>query len=338
MQALELCNLGDLQLTDRPCPTLSDDDVLIKTAVTTICTSDLNDIYRNPFHAPFPRILGHEAAGVVTEIGHSVKNVSIGQNVAVHPVIPCQKCQTCRRGLGHLCSKMGHLGLNWDGTFAEFFRIRSDRVRPVGSEVDATVAALLEPVAVCMQSINRGRVVSGERVLILGDGPFGILTSRLATRLGAEVTIVGQHPFRLQRAHAKTAICEKDDREIQTNLLKLCGSAFDVAILCVASSSATNTAIACLRERGRLVVFSAFDGPVQVDLFRVHVNELEIVGACNDEDCIDTAASLLNQPELRLQELITHTLPLQEFRRGFDLVANGKEEALKVAFDLRETR
>src|SRR5258706_3703165 len=110
MQALQMRGLGELVLTELPLPVPGSRDLLIRTLATTICTSDLHDLDRNPFNIRLPRVLGHEASGVVVAHGAEVNDLAPGTRVAVHPVVPCGECSECARGFGHLCSCMGHLG------------------------------------------------------------------------------------------------------------------------------------------------------------------------------------------------------------------------------------
>jgi threonine dehydrogenase-like Zn-dependent dehydrogenase len=137
MRALQLQAIDRLVEVELSVPEPKPDEVLVRTVATTICTSELNDIAHNPFGIALPRVMGHEGAGVVAAVGESVSQFRVGDRVAAHPVIPCRTCENCRRGLGHLCSNLGHLGLDRDGTFAEFFCIRADRARrlPAGNGI-----------------------------------------------------------------------------------------------------------------------------------------------------------------------------------------------------------
>jgi len=115
------------------------------------------------------------------------------------------------------------------------------------------------------------------------------------------------------------------------------GLGVDAAVLCVASQSALDTCVASLRARGRLVVFSPIAGRPKVDLFRLLIKELEILGACNDEDYLDRALALLADGRLALNNLVTHRIPFAQWERAFELAAYGKDEALKVAMVFGET-
>jgi len=320
MQALQLCGLEELALVTLPVPAPGPRDVLIRTLAATICTSDLHDLARNPFGITLPRVLGHEAAGVVAACGAEARELAPGTRVAVHPVVPCGACTECARGFGHLCSRMGHLGHDRNGAFAEYFVQRADRVRRLPDSVPATVGALLEPVAVCLQAIARAGAIHGRDVLVAGDGPFGNIIARLASKNGARrVVVLGREQFRLQKI-----------RDAETTHVAPIGS-MDAAILAVSSAEAAATCLAALRPRGRLVIFSALPQAAALDLVSLHLRELEIVGACNDEERLDDALACLSDPALALHEIITHALPFVQWQEAFALARHGHDRALKVA-------
>ncbi|MGV8878090.1 MAG: zinc-dependent alcohol dehydrogenase [Sphingobacteriaceae bacterium] len=320
MQALQLRGLNQLVQVKVPVPTPGEDEVLIQTKAATICTSDLHDLKSNPFCIKYPIIMGHEAAGVIVQGGAGVKNLSPGMRVASHPVIPCGACEECRRGFDHICTNMSHLGIDKDGCFAEYYVQRADRVRAIPNDVSFDKGALLEPVAVCLQAISRSGDIKGKTVLIAGDGPFGNIIARLANRAGAaRVLVSGREPFRLSKIPGVEVLEYVPLKSV------------DVAILAVSAAEAMATCLNALRPRGRLVIFSTLMAPVKVDLFAVHVSELEIVGACNDENKIDESLLCLADPALALDELITHHIPFANWEEAFTLARDQHDQTLKVA-------
>lgn len=338
MRALQLFEPGRLREAHLPIPQPGPEEVLIRTSSTTICTSDLNDIAHNPFGIALPRVLGHEGAGTVEAVGEQVQGLRPGDAVAAHPVIPCRLCGNCRRGLEHLCGRMGHLGLDRDGTFAEYFCIRADRVRLLPDRTCLPFASLLEPVAVCLEAVERGRVQPGDTVLIVGDGPFGILIARLALRHHpGRVILVGRHSFRLRQAPGALIIHEKQTPNIREAVWEATnGQGADAALMAAGTQAALDLCLASLRARGRAVIFSAIQGPATFDLFRVHTQELDILGACNDLNMIDSALACLLDPYLKLSSLVTHQLPFDQWERAFELARHGKDEVLKVSLSFRE--
>ena len=335
MKALMLKAIHQLELVDLPVPEIQPEELLIRTRATTICTSDVNDIRENPFRIHLPVVIGHEGAGTVAAVGAKVRGFHLGQRVATHPVHPCGKCQSCREGLGHLCLNMGHFGFNLPGTMAEYYRVRQDRARPIPDTVPFRVAVLAEPVCVCLEALAQAKLLPGSSLLILGDGPFGLLMSRLAARQSlGRVVLAGQIDFRLAFTHSAVCLRIRDTPDPVKLLLDANeGAGYDAVILAVGSCRAMTDGMKCLKPRGRMVVFSALPGETPVDLFNVHLKELEIVGACSDRDMLDQAVMLLSDPTLALHELVTHQFRLEEYRQAFDLAEHGKNQAVKIAFE-----
>jgi threonine dehydrogenase-like Zn-dependent dehydrogenase len=333
MKALRLEHVGRLALVDMEPPAVRDRDVLIRTGACVICTSDLKDIAENPFHLPLPIVLGHEAAGTVVAKGSQVRRVQVGDRVAVHPVHPCGECVPCRDGLGHLCRNLEHLGLNMQGAFAEYCLAREDRIRIVPQNCDWSVAALLEPVCVCLEALNQARLLPGERLAILGDGPFGVIMGRLARLRGlAQVVLAGHHDFRLSMSNCDATLNTSRSQNAVDDIQRLAdGQGYDAAIATVGSASVVKLGLDLLKPKGRLVLFAPISGETPIDFAKVVLNELEILGSNNDRDLIDEAASLLAQPQLAWHEIVTHKFPLERFEEAFATARSGKAQALKVA-------
>jgi len=338
MKALQLQAIHQVALIEADVPPIQADEILVRTGAAVICTSDLNDIRENPFGIPLPVVFGHEGAGTVAAVGASVTGFKPGDTVATHPVHPCGACPNCRRGYAHLCTRMGHFGIDRPGTFAQYYPVRCDRARVIDPAIPFTQAALAEPVSVCLEAIQQARLpASGSRLLILGDGPFGAMMSRLTSRLaGVKTVIAGWEDFRLVFARGvrvNTAGLEDPFERLQA---ETGGEGYDAAILAVGSPAAASLGLRLLRAKGRLVIFSAIPGASPVDLFDVHVRELEIVGACNDQERFDQAVSLLADPGLALGDLVTHCFPLDAYTEALDLAEHGKDRAMKVAFTFEE--
>ena len=320
MKAIQLKEPRKMVLTELPVPKPKSNEVLIKTKAATICTSDLHDIESNPFKIKLPNVLGHEGAGVIVECGENVKNFIPGMRVATHPVVPCGICEECRRGLEHLCSNMGHLGIDRLGTYAEYFIQREDRVRQIPDDMSFPLGSLLEPVANSLQAISRAGNIAFKKVLVVGDGPFGNIIARLAVKAGAaKVMVSGKHPYRLGMIPGV---------EIVSNVIK---NSVDIAILAVSSAEAVRTCMSSLRKRGRLVVFSLVEDPLPIDLFNLHISELEIIGCCNDEFKIDESLACLRDPGLNLSEIITHQISFEKWEQAFFLAKDRHSDALKVS-------
>ena len=339
MKALQLQGVQQFAVVDLPVPQPGPDQILVRTGATTICTSDLNDLHANPFHIPLPMTMGHEGAGTVAAVGESVTDFAAGDRVAAHPVQPCGRCPVCRGGLPHLCPEMTHFGLSIPGTMAEYFLVRADRARLLPAETDFSLAALAEPICVCLEALAQARLKPGGRLLILGDGPFGLIMARLAQTMDlAALVVAGWEDFRLAFAHGARTLNTAHDRHAAQTLLAACGAAdgevpgYDAAILAAATPQAVADGLDCLKPRGRLVIFASLHGGTPVDLFEVQMKELEIVGSVNDEELFDEAVRLVAQGQPVFADLVTHRFALDDYRAAFDLADTGQSQAVKVAF------
>jgi len=336
MKALVLEGLNRVICADVPQPTIGEHELLIRTAVSTLCTSDLHDIAANPFGATLPLTLGHEGAGTVAQVGAQVTGFQVGDRVVTHPVHPCGACRACRTGMAHLCEAMAHFGLNMPGTFAEYYRVRADRARHLADAVPFAVAALFEPICVCLEALAQAKLTANDRLLIIGDGPFGLLMAHLAEgKMHRRVILAGHTPFRLKHAGPAQMLNTANVPNVVAALLAANdGLEYDAIILATESKAAVADALVALRRKGRLVIFASLLGQTPVDLMIVQTKELEIVGACNDEERLDDALAYLTAAHATLAPLITHTLPLERYQEALDLAASGQDRAIKVALQI----
>lgn len=334
MKALVLEDKGVLRLTDTLKPIPKADELLIRTKAATICTSDINDIKYNSFGIRLPMIMGHEGSGIVEQVGASVKEFKVGDEVAVHPVVPCGVCGSCKAGFNHLCENMGHLGIDRGGVFAEYFTIRADRARLKSQGISFADATLMEPLCVCIEAIERACVNKNSNVLIIGDGPFGVIIAKLCELYSeARVIVVGRHDFRLGYIKNAVTINDKKTSDIVNEIMNASNKeGIDSAILCVGTNEALDIAIEVMRARGTIAVFSAIAGKASVDMFKVHVKELNICGSCNDMNYIDRALEYLEKYQNDFTKMITHQFAIEAYKEAFELAEKGKDTALKVSF------
>jgi len=338
MKAVLLEGQNNAVLKEIPIPEAGPGEILVQTKAGTVCTSDIMDMKYSIFTDNLPMVMGHEASGIVAAVGEGVTDIKVGDEVAVHPVMPCYKCASCTRGLIHLCEDMGHLCFNKPGVFAEYFVTRPDCVRIKPPEMSFPTASLMEPVCVCLEAINRGNVKKGDRVLIAGDGPFGIMISKLClSKDPKQIIQTGSHDSRLDKVKGPlvTTLNRKQEPDMKKAIMDITDDeGVDCAILSVSSTDAVDLCLEVLRPRGTLVIFAALSGKTPIDLFSVHMKELNIVGSNNDEGYMDEAIRLLGDPELDLKSIITHELPLTEWKEAFRLADECKTDCLKSSMVL----
>ena len=236
--------------------------------------------------------------------------VAVGDRVYVYPGVWCGECPSCRRGAENLCRQMRIMGFHRDGGFAEYVAAPLQSLIPVPDGLSDEEAVFAEPLSCCLNALELGGVAEGDTLGIWGAGPAGTLLSRAGALRGAE-----------------TVVIERDGRRRAL----ACGHAappalVDVAIVAVGTPEAYVEAFDALAPRGRVVVFSGLlseaDGGMHVSLNRLHYCEHTVVGAYGC--CFrhgEAALGLLAGGGLRVDDLISHRLPLRDLEHGLDVVA-----------------
>ncbi|KKF39474.1 alcohol dehydrogenase [Halorubrum saccharovorum] len=185
---------GSMKLVDVEQPEPTEDEVLIEVEYAGLCGSDAG-IYQ--FKSAFermslPTIIGHEYAGTVVEVGNGVTRIDPGQRVVERPIRGCGECFQCQIGRENICQNIELTGIDRDGAYAGYITAPADSLQIVPQGVDPRHAALAEPTAVCTRAvIENSRVGAGDRVLVAGPGPIGLLTAQVAEAQGARVTVAG---------------------------------------------------------------------------------------------------------------------------------------------------
>jgi L-iditol 2-dehydrogenase len=322
MQAVLVREVGGYEHTELPVPEPGPGEALIRVSVTGLCRTDLKIIRHGHRDLTLPRVPGEEVVGDVVALGPEgaaapAHQVAVGDRVYVYPGVWCGECPSCRRGAENLCRKMRIMGFHRDGGFAEYVAAPLQSLIPVPDGLSDEEAVFAEPLSCCLNALELGGVGEGDVLGIWGAGPAGMLLSRAGVLRGA-----------------KTVMIEPDERRRAL----ACGHAappdmIDVAIVAVGAPEAYLEAFDALAPRGRVVVFSGLlpeaDCGLHVSLNRLHYYEHTVVGAygCGFRHGGE-ALELLAGGRLRVDDLVSHRLPLRDLERGLDIVA--RRSGMKV--------
>jgi L-gulonate 5-dehydrogenase len=264
----------------------------------------------------YPRIQGHEAAGVLEAVGPDCPaGLVAGQRVALWPLIACGTCYPCRIGRANVCSRINLVGIHRDGALQERLLLPAAQVFPVGT-ADPALAALVEPVSIAIQAVKRGRVADGEKVVVFGAGPIGQSLSVAARDLGASVLLFDRVEDRLRHAAAAgadTLAVETDGQAVEAAREWAGADGPEVVFEATGVPDVVRTAIDLVANAGRVVVvgLSHTDAPVRVG--DLAFKELDILGvSCCDAAGFADAVSLVARREDALRGLVTHDFPLEE--------------------------
>jgi len=330
MKTVELVAPKRLELAGRNDPRPGPGEVRIAVSVVGICGTDM-EFYRGRRTPPDARfVLGHECSGRIDAIGPGVADWEIGTAVTVRPNFGCGDCPLCREGRDNVCPNGRGLGVTIGGCLAEFVVVPARYVWRVPDGMDLETAALIEPTAVAERAVRRAGAVSGRCVLVLGAGTIGLLVLQVASRLGAEVSVVDPVPERRRRAAELGAVCATDPGDERSATGR-----FDVVIETAGVPETVSAAVERVKPCGRVVLTGIPMDPASVATRWIVWRELELVGSFVYElSDFARASERLASGEVRACDLITGRYPLDGAAEAFASVE--RREGLKVLINLRE--
>ena len=326
-----------------PVPAIADGEVLIRVAACGICGTDVKKI-RHGFVRP-PQILGHEVAGTVVAVGRGVEKWSPGDRVVSFHHVPCGACFYCERKLYAQCAGYKKTGLTagFDpngGGFAQYVRampwVAERGIVAIPDRISFEEATFVEPVNTCLKAVRRARVAPGETVLVIGQGPVGLLLMMLARSEGAIVYASDPMPERrakalelgAKEAFDSTAVKLADEIRTRTE-----GRGADVVVVAAPFPALVPEALACARLGGRVLLFAHNDPELRLEFpaAAVGIDEKEILGSYSaDIDIQDESAQLIFSRKLPVAKLISHRFPLAEFLSGLALAARPTADSMKI--------
>ena len=201
MKAIKVTKPFEVEIVDVPNPEItSDTDVIVRVTSGGICGSDIGIYNGTNSLATYPRIIGHEFGGIVTEVGKAVTSVKPGDKVAVDPVVSCGHCYACSIGRHNVCSTLEVMGVHRDGGFSQFVKADEANIHLFHKDFDESLLGLVEPFTIGMQINNRGQITKDDKMLIMGSGPIGICALQVAKQRGAKVIMTDLVEERLKKA------------------------------------------------------------------------------------------------------------------------------------------
>ncbi len=341
MQAIVYEGVKKVTLKSVKKPEAKDDTVIVKVHSCAICGTDVKAYTIGITSIKPPVILGHEFVGTVYEVGKKIKGFKSGDRVTMATTLPCGMCQMCRRSLFNLCSDKRPVGTWIDGAFAEYlevpFRgIDHGNLMKIPDNLPDDDGSLSEPLGCVINSQNLCNVGFPDTVIVVGGGPLGLLQAETAKARGAIKTILIQRSkrrFEMAKSFKIDHIlCSEKDDPIAAVMDLTNGLGADVVINAAPSIEATGLAFKLVSKAGRVSLFASVpkDNPyMSIDINHIHYSQLSVFGASDSTPHNHSeAVKLLSGGKISTQSLITHTLKLEDFFRGIELIQN--REALKV--------
>lgn len=337
---------GPNKITVEPVP-LMNGNANLKVNTCAVCGYDAR-VFRNGHSKVHPPvILGHELCGtVMNTVSTGSGLIKSGSRVAMCPLVPCLGCRFCRDGNYNLCVNLREIGSTLDGGFAQYVAI-PDEIMKIGGLVAVPdglsdeEAALLEPLACCINSLSRmGHPKGDTSVVIVGDGPIGLIHLQLLKRLaGTNVAVVGKVDSRMQKAKAMGAdmvVEYKDSHATAQQILDFTrGFGADAVVVATSSPAASELALRVAAKNSVVNLFAGLpkDQKLSIDANRIHYNQITITGSfgCTPSDLTE-AASIAAEKIVDLSGLITHRYSLSEIERAF--LATEKYYGLRAVINM----
>ncbi|KAF2839225.1 GroES-like protein [Patellaria atrata CBS 101060] len=329
---------GAVTFEDRPVPTLkSPHDVIVNVQYTGICGSDVHYWVHGRignFVVENPMVLGHESAGVVTEVGENVKSLKVGDRVAMEPGVPCRRCVRCREGKYNLCFDMQFAATPpFDGTLARYYSLPEDFCYKLPEGMSLEEGALIEPTAVAVHICKQAGIKPGDKVVVFGAGPVGLLCCAVAKAFGAtKIVTVDINEERLQFALKYAASSafrsQKESAEDSAKrLIKDCdlGVGADVIIDASGAEPCIQTSIHALRTGGTYVQGGMGKPDIEFPIVAMCVKELNLKGSFRyGSGDYALAVDLVGSGRLSVKELITGQVKFEDAEKAFEDVKAGK--------------
>jgi threonine 3-dehydrogenase len=320
-----------LELQNVPTPKPGAGEVLVRVAATSLCGTD-NHIYRwdewaqGRIHPP--RIIGHEMCGEVVDLGPGVSSVAIGDYIAAESHLTCGICFQCRTGNAHVCQNYRILGVDLDGSYAEFVCLPERVLWKTSREIPPALACLQEPLG---NAVHAALVedIAGQSVLITGCGPTGLFAAAVARTAGAGLLVatdISDYRLALAKQLGVDHVVKAGPGEIDMIQGFTAGQGMDVVLEMSGNPAAIHTAFRLVKNGGRVTLFGIPEAPVSFDMTNEIIFKGIRVFGVTGRKLFKTWYRLagLFRAGLNITPVVTHTLPMERFAEGFDLIAKGQ--------------
>ncbi|XP_024395168.1 sorbitol dehydrogenase isoform X1 [Physcomitrium patens] len=343
-----VCGKNDLKVQPYNLPpVLGDHEVKVGIKAVGICGSDVH-YYRHlqcgDFIVKEPMVIGHECAGTIEEVGKAVKNVAVGDRVALEPGIACNKCKLCKQGFYNLCPDMEFFATPpVHGSLANHVIHPADMCFKLPENVSLEEGAMCEPLSVGVHACQRATVGPTTKVLILGAGPIGLVTLLAAHAFGSPTVVIADiSPERLKVAKElganATVVLSTSDNEVESEVLalqKAMGADIDVTIDCVGFTKSMKTALKATRAGGRVCLVGMGHNEMTLPLTPAAAREVDILGVFRYRNTYPLCLDLISSGRVNVKPLITHRFGFnqKDVVDAFETSAKGGS-SIKVMFNL----
>lgn len=343
MKAAVLYGPKDLRFEERGKPIPGPGEALVRVRVCGICRSDYHYWKHGrigEFVVGKPLILGHEASGVVEEVGEGVEHLRPGDRVVIEPGVPCGRCFYCRSGRYNLCPHVRFMGTPpVDGAFVEYVAWPADFLYRIPTGMSFEEGALIEPLSVAVHAVRRAKLEPGSTVAIFGAGAIGMVTLEAVKAAGAgRILAVDIDDWKLDlalRRGAETAINALKEDPVEAIKRLTRGEGVDYVFEASGAEKASYQSVKVVRRGGVVVLIGLYaSDEFRYPVLESIIKEVEIRGVHRYASAFQPAIELVAKGRVRVGDLVTHKLPLEKLEEGFRIMDEGKEKYIKIQVDV----
>jgi L-iditol 2-dehydrogenase len=339
MKALLLKKYMELELTDMPQPEIGANDVLVRVRACGICGSDVHGLDGSTGRRIPPIVMGHEAAGVITEVGREVKAWKAGDRVTFDSTVSCGRCHFCRRGEINLCDNRQVLGVSCGdyrrhGAFAEYVSVPENILYRLPESLPFEHAAMIEAVSIAVHAVNLTPRSLGDTAVVVGSGMIGQLTIQAAKIAGfSRVFAVDIDDAKLEMARklgADEVFNSKNTDAAAEIAARTDGHGADAALEAVGATDPIRTAISCVRKGGTVTLIGNISPKIELSLQPVVTRQIRLQGSCASSGEYPACIELLSSGAIRVDSMISARTPLDDTAGWFSRLYGHEPNLMKV--------
>jgi L-iditol 2-dehydrogenase len=344
MKALLLSEYNKLEVADLPRPSAAPGDVLVQVAACGICGSDVHGYDGSSGRRIPPLVMGHEAAGVIAEVGEGVTRFAVGDRVTFDSTVYCGTCDYCLKGEINLCDNRQVVGVSTPdfrraGAFAEFVTVPERIVYRLPDALSFAEAAMLEAVSVALHAIAVSDLKGGETTLVIGAGMIGLLILQAARAGGCSrifVADVDATRLKLAKDSGADVTILASGSEMVNEVLRLTnGAGVDLVLEAVGRDETVTASIDAVRKGGTVTLVGNITPQVTLPLQKVVSRQIRLQGSCASAGEYPQAIELISNGKIRVTSLITAIAPLSDGARWFERLHSREPNLMKIVIDPR---
>ena len=343
MKAVVLTGIRQMEIRDVPEPTIKkDDEVLLKIEKVGVCGSDVHYYETGRVGSQiveYPFIIGHECSATAVAVGKSVTAAKVGDEVVVDPAISCHKCPQCKMGRENTCYNLRFLGTpgQGNGCLCEYIVMPQQCCYPTRRAITTEQAALCEPFAIGVYSVEQSHISKNSKIAILGAGPIGFSCMASAQAEGtAEIYITDILQYRVDIAKKAGAAwaSNPEKQDIVKEILRYQPLGMDIVFECAGKQETLDQAVELLRPGGKIIIVGIprFER-VSFSIDKIRRKEITLINIRRQNECTRKAIDLLASGKANLDFMITHRFKLEQTQDAFDMVAQYRDGVVKALIE-----